>query len=58
MLKARRRTTTSDETDERNRSRFVVAYKTLPIGARKKMFKDAERYFRGEVCLVVDGGGR
>ena len=47
MLKARRRTTTttSDDTDEKNRSRFVVAYKLLPIGARKKMFKDAERYF-------------
>ena len=46
MLKARRRTTTkSDDTDEKSRSRFVVAYKLLPIGARKKMFKDAERYF-------------
>ena len=44
MLKARR-TTTSDETDERSRSRFVFAYKTLPIGARKKVFKDAETYF-------------
>lgn len=49
MLKARRRTTTTttsdDDTDEKSRSRFVVAYKQLPIGARKKMFKDAERYF-------------
>ena len=48
MLKARRRTTTTtsdDDTDEKSRSRFVVAYKLLPIGARKKMFKDAERYF-------------
>ena len=60
MLKARRRTTTSDETDERNRSRFVVAYKTLPIGARKKMFKDAETYFEERFASsssVVAGRG-
>ena len=61
MLKARRRTTTSDETDERNRSRFVVAYKTLPIGARKKMFKDAETYFEerfvSSSSTVVAGRG-
>ena len=60
MLKARRRTTTSDETDERNRSRFVVAYKTLPIGARKKMFKDAETYFEERFVsssTVVAGRG-
>ena len=60
MLKARRRTTTSDETDERNRSRFVVAYKTLPIGARKKMFKDAETYLEERFVsssTVVAGRG-
>ena len=64
MLKARGRrtsTTTSDETDERNRSRLVVAYKLLPIGARKKMFKDAERYFEERFAssssTVVAGRG-
>ena len=65
MLKARRRrtstTTSDDETDERSRSRFVVAYKTLPIGARKKMFKDAETYFEerfvSSSSTVVAGRG-
>lgn len=60
MLKARR-TTTSDETDERSRSRFVFAYKTLPIGARKKVFKDAETYFEerfvSSSSMVVAGRG-
>ncbi len=61
MLKARRRTSTSDETDERSRPRFVFAYKTLPIGARKKMFKDAETYFEerfvSSSSTVVAGRG-
>ena len=61
MLKARRRTTTNDETDERSRSRFVFAYKTLPIGARKKMCKDAETYFEerfvSSSSTVVAGRG-
>ena len=60
MLKARRRTTTNDETDERSRSRFVFAYKTLPIGARKKMCKDAETYFEERFAsssTVVAGRG-